>query len=147
MKTPFVRIFTVALAAGLLLNACSDDDPMMPDPDPDPDTALTNPSFSTDIQAIFTARGCTQSQCHGATPGQADLNLTADSAYAELVGVAAMVEPEFVRVVPDSADVSYLMIKLRGTQSVGNQMPVGGAVTTVDSLNVRNWINTGAPNN
>ena len=142
-----------ACAALVLVAACGsdDDDPMAPEPPPgepgDTRSVLANPSFATNIQEIFGRRGCTAAQCHGADPGQANLNLSSGTARAQLVRIPSRLEPTFLRVVPDSADISYLVIKIEGRQQVGVQMPVGGTLDSIDINNIRNWINQGAQNN
>lgn len=152
MRPSFVRVLTLTAFLGIAA-ACGDDDPMTPDPDPDPDptpgrTVKANPAFTADVQEIFDRRGCTASQCHGADPGQAGLNLSSGSSYAELVNVASSQDANFTRVVPDTADVSLLYLKVLASPPVGAQMPPGGqALDTIDTNNIRNWINTGAPNN
>jgi hypothetical protein len=105
-----------------------------------------NPAFGADIQEIFDRRGCTASGCHGSAQS-AGLDLRSGSAYGSLVNVQASSEP-IVRVIPNDAQNSYLVIKLEGRQSVGAQMPRGGSpLDTIDMRNIRNWIDTGAPNN
>lgn len=149
-----LRPLTVALFVTLV--ACSgDSDPMTPPTTPPPDTTTPpptrvvkdNPAFQADIYEVFTRRGCTAAGCHGAAQ-QAGLSLSsATAAFNNLVGVTATSEP-IVRVIPNDADGSYLVIKLEGRQTVGEQMPQGGpALDTIDLNNIKNWINNGAPNN
>lgn len=110
-------------------------------------TIVANPSFATHIQEIFTRNGCTAAGCHGTSP-QAGLDLRGSGAFAALVGVSSVNEPSRVRVIANDAQNSYLVIKLEGRQSVGTRMPqTGAALDNIDLTNVRNWINTGAPNN
>jgi hypothetical protein len=109
------------------------------------DTIIQNPSFATDIQAIFSAR-CDSSGCHGSS-AQAGLTLTAGQSYNELVDVTSTQEPQYLRVEPSDAQNSYLVIKLEGRQSVGNRMPSGGQLNNILIQNIRNWINNGAPDN
>lgn len=105
-----------------------------------------NPGFAADIQEIFTRRGCNSSACHGSTQ-EAGLDLRASAAYDALVNVLATSE-SIVRVIPNNADNSYLVIKLEGRQSVGERMPLNmSALDNTDLTNIKNWINTGAPNN
>jgi|TARA_B100001167_G_scaffold127020_1_gene79375 hypothetical protein len=55
-----------------------------------------------------------------------------------------------VYVIPNDAQNSYLVKKLENRQGSGNgnRMPIGGsALDNVDLTNIKNWINTGAPNN
>lgn len=109
-------------------------------------TVKASPSFASDIQEIFDRRGCSASSCHGSLRS-AGLDLRAANSYANLVGVQASSEP-IVRVIPNDADGSYLVIKLEGRQSVGDRMPaLGGPLDAIDLANIKNWINTGAPNN
>jgi hypothetical protein len=105
-----------------------------------------DPSFSSDIQEIFTRKGCTASGCHGSA-SQGGLDLRPSAAYGELVNVAAQGEDK-IRVIPGDAQNSYLVIKLEGRQSFGSQMPEGGTpLDNIDLTNVRNWITRGALNN
>jgi len=145
------------LGLGLILAtlvACGESDPVMPpgmpgDTLPTPPTRVVkaNPAFTADVYEIFTRTGCTASGCHGAAQA-ASLDLSsASNAFANLVGVEGVREP-IVRVIANDADGSYLVIKVEGRQSVGGQMPLGGpALDTIDVNNIKNWINTGAPNN
>ena len=97
MKATLVRLFSFGFLSAIVLAACGgDSDPVSPPPPTTtpPDTALTSPSFASNIQAIFNQNGCTQGQCHGAAPGQADLNLSAGVAYDQLVGVQSTQEPQ-----------------------------------------------------
>ena len=109
-------------------------------------TVKADPSFSADIYEIFTRRGCTDSLCHGG--GEGGLTMTsASTAYSALVDVTSPNSGE-VRVVPGSAADSYLVKKLEGTASVGEQMPLGGGpLDATDLQNIKNWINQGAKNN
>lgn len=109
-------------------------------------TIKANPSFRTDIQEIFDRRGCSASSCHGSAQN-AGLDLRAAASYDNLVNVQAMSEA-IIRVIPNNADGSYLVIKLEGRQNVGERMPLNaGALDNIDLTNIKNWINTGAPNN
>lgn len=112
-------------------------------------TVKANPSFGADIQEIFGRRGCTASQCHGVSPGQASLNLSAGAAWGDLVNVASSQDPSWIRVVPGDASVSLLFLKVSESDPpVGVRMPQGlSPLDTIDQQNIRNWIDTGAPNN
>ncbi|HBD99465.1 MAG TPA: hypothetical protein DC060_14865 [Gemmatimonadetes bacterium] len=64
-----------------------------------------------------------------------------------MVGVASPTTGE-IRVIANDATNSYLVKKLEGTASAGSRMPIGGsALDNTDLTNIKNWINTGAPNN
>ena len=106
---------------------------------------LTNPAFGANIQEIFNRRGCTSASCHG-TSAQGGLTLSIGSAYADLVNVDATADPSKKRVTPNDAVNSYLVMKVEGR--AGDRMPLGlGALDNIDITNIRNWIDTGAPNN
>ncbi len=107
---------------------------------------IANPSFTTDIQEIFTRRGCTTSNCHGSSM-QGGLGLASASAsFLDLVNVTSVGDPNIVRVVPNDAVNSYLVQRLEGTGGI--RMPQGlSALDNIDMTNIMNWINTGAPNN
>lgn len=130
---------------GLVLAGCgADAPPAPPAEDPWVRAVRVTPSFSADIQELFTRRGCTVSGCHGAT---ATLPLTSGSAYAALVNTPAVAEVG-IRVVPGNAAASYLMRRVDGTQAVGSRMPLGGApLDSIDSTNLRTWIQQGARRN
>ena len=109
-----------------------------------------NPSFATDIQEIINRIGCNGAGCHGAAGGQAGFVLGSDASVnrGNLVNVSSTSEPSFLRVEPNDAVNSYIVIKLEGRQSVGSRMPLGlPALDNIDLTNIKNWINTGAPDN
>ena len=86
---------------------------------------------------------------HGGGAGGMTLTSTAATSYASLVGVESPTSGE-IRVIAGDAANSYLVKKLEGTQGAGNgvQMPrTSTALDNIDLTNIKNWINTGAPNN
>jgi hypothetical protein len=109
------------------------------------DTPKDDPSFSGDIQAIF-SQSCAVSSCHNSS-ASGGLTLTNGQAYANLVNVASTGEPTKVRVIPNDAPNSYLVIKLEGRQTVGVKMPAGGSLSSTQIQNIKNWIAKGAKNN
>ena len=146
-------VFSLALCA--FLAACGGSDPVGPNHNDDPgDTGTTrvikaNPAFGADIVEIFTRRGCTAAGCHGGGAGGMTLTSNAATSYASLVGVESPTSGE-IRVIAGDAANSYLVKKLEGTQGAGNgvQMPrTSTALDNIDLTNIKNWINTGAPNN
>jgi len=143
------KLFT--LFAVLLLAACGSsptDDGGNDDNDGSGDTRviLTNPSFATNIQEIFVRRGCTAGSCHGAAMSGGLGLASAAASFADLVDVAAVENPNVVRVLPNDDANSYLVMKLEG--SAGTRMPQGQApLDNTDLTNIKNWINTGALNN
>lgn len=137
-----IGISLVVLAPAVLYY-CGGSSPTSPEP---PTTVKDDPSFSSDIQAIFT-QSCISSGCHGSA-ASAGLVLLQGQSYASLVNVASTQEPGRIRVIPNDAANSYLVIKLEGRQSNGGRMPPGGAALNANSVqNIKNWINQGAKNN
>ena len=109
----------------------------------------SNPSFATDIQEIFSRKGCTSGGCHGDGTGAGmTLGSNAGANFGVLVGVPSTSEPSFNRVTPNNDTDSYIVIKLEGRQSVGARMPLSVTpLDNIDMMNIKNWINTGASNN
>ncbi|HEV7731223.1 MAG TPA: hypothetical protein VGR62_03630 [Candidatus Binatia bacterium] len=108
-------------------------------------------TFALIQRRIFYARGCNVSTCHGPY-AQADLDLSQESAYLELVGVAANNATAHaagkLRVAPGDALTSFLSQKLHGTQLAGegSRMPlIGPQLPTDERALIDAWINAGAP--
>jgi len=83
--------------------------------------------------------------CHSGANAPQGLRLDSVNSYTNLVGVRSVEDGSFFRVSPGDPDNSYLVHKLEGTASVGEQMPFGGPAipqTTIDF--VRQWITDGA---
>ena len=154
MARPFVRLSVFALTS--ILFACGggqggtgpgSDNPGYGSDDRTARQILSNPAFTANIQEIFDRRGCSASSCHGSALS-ANMDLRSSAAFASIVDVAAFSDGAFQRVTPNDAQNSYLVMKLEGRQTVGARMPLGGAVLdNIDITNIRNWINSGAPNN
>lgn len=111
-------------------------------------SATSGVSFSKDIQPIFT-NNCVI--CHQGTSGQGGLDLDPGAAYKNLVNAASS-ESSLMRVAPNSADKSYLLNKLNGTQGQaggsGAQMPYGAPPLSQSQIDlIQQWISAGAPNN
>ena len=58
-----------AVCVGLFLTACGDDDPTVPVDENPVETRVIkdNPSFASDVQEIFTRRGCMAPACRTGT--------------------------------------------------------------------------------
>jgi cysteine-rich repeat protein len=107
------------------------------------------------IQAIVfdsPVYGCNSAVCHGATPGQGQLDLRDGSSYANLIGVASSVAPGTNRVEPGEPVLSVLHDKLAAaTNSTlptfgGTPMPSGATPLTPEHLEaIEIWIRGGAP--
>jgi hypothetical protein len=103
------------------------------------------------VQAIFERNGCTSPVCHGASPGQGDLNLVSDTAYDQLVNRYSERGGKYL-VQPGSRQDSFLWEKLAAAtegydlDGRGSPMPNGSAALTPAELEaVRLWIQFGAP--
>ena len=82
--------------------------------------------------------------CHAGAAAPLGLRLDAGNAFSNLVGVPSR-QTGLLRVEPGNPDRSYLVRKLEGTASEGEQMPLGGPAlpqSTIDFL--RQWITDGA---
>ncbi len=111
-----------------------------------PETEISDPSFSNDIQPIFTS-SCALSGCHNSTAKEG-LILLQGQAYANIVNVDSTQDPTKKRVLPGDASNSYLVIKIEGNQNVGTRMPqTGGTLSSVRINNIKNWVDRGAKNN
>jgi len=103
------------------------------------------------ILTIFEQHGCTDAICHGAAPGEGNLVLRRDVAWANLVGVPSDIDPSIARVLPGDDDHSLLFQKLAArtegiTDVPGSGMPVAGEPLSADELRlVGLWIYNGAP--
>jgi hypothetical protein len=100
--------------------------------------------------AIFERSGCTASNCHGASPGEGDLDLRPESAYAELFNVPSKIDPTLKRIEPGRSDKSLLWLKLAAKTHdragvPGSAMPVGNAPVDENVLRALDlWIYNGA---
>jgi hypothetical protein len=111
-----------------------------------PETEISDPSFSNDIQPIFTS-SCALSGCHN-SGAQAELILLQGQAYANIVNVDSTQDPTKKRVLPGDASNSYLVIKIEGNQTEGDRMPQGRSpLSSVRINNIKNWVDRGAKNN
>ena len=83
--------------------------------------------------------------CHAGAGAPQGLRLDAANSFTNLVGVASRQDSSLLRVAPGDPDLSYLIQKLEGTSSVGEQMPLGGPPIPQSTINfVRQWITDGA---
>jgi len=99
------------------------------------------------IQARVFDQSC--SGCHSgptSTSLPSGMNLsTADDSFAALVGVPSIQVPSLSRVTDGDPDNSYLIQKLEGTATEGDQMPRGGTPLDQDVIDdIRQWILDGA---
>lgn len=103
-------------------------------------------SFAS-VQAIF-ASSCAVSGCHVGASAPEGLDLSASTAYANLVGVASAQVPALQRVRASAPDSSYIIDKLTGSARMKPgtlRMPMGRDPLTADQIDlIRRWIAAGA---
>lgn len=105
-------------------------------------------TFSADVLPILTAQ-CSAPGCHSGMRPQADLSLTASTAYASLVGGASVqCSDGRLRVAPGDPAGSYLMDKLLGIDLCsGTRMPkTGQSLSAAELSAISAWICAGALN-
>jgi len=105
-------------------------------------------SFDQINVLVFQPR-CALSGCHDSASRAADLNLSGDSAFGELVNVFSTELPSMLRVAPGDPEASYLVHKIRGTAGavggVDTQMPLGEAPLSDEDMDaIVQWIQDGA---
>lgn len=109
-------------------------------------TAVAGPTLN-EIQAAVFDTGC--AGCHSgptstSLPSGMDLS-SADASFAALVGVPSLQVPSLNRVTANDPDSSYLVQKLEGTASAGQQMPAGRPPLDQAVIDdIRLWITNGA---
>jgi len=109
-------------------------------------------SFAAIQTAIFNGKGCSSGGCHSGGRPQAGLNLSSGSSYASIVNVTAQSGGGLKRVLPGSAQDSYLYRKVAARTNPGSfrisgsPMPLVGSPLSVDQLAaLALWIDAGAP--
>ena len=136
-------MLAAAIAAGCGGGSGSSD-PQPPEPPPPPPSPPFGANFS-EIQAELFTPTCATAGCHTGAAAPQGLRLDEDNSYGLLVDVASTEVPSILRVAPGDPDNSYLIQKLEGTASVGEQMPFGGTPLPQASIDViRQWIIDGA---
>jgi len=138
-------------AALALSCACCADFPAGIDPTSGlPDIVVANPSFSADVQPMFTAR-CATGGCHSPSTHQAGLVLAADLSYGSLVGKPATRSAGAVRVRPGQSADSWLMAMIgadAGRRHGLSRMPLAGRPLTPNQIaTIAAWIDGGALHN
>ncbi len=115
-----------------------------------PDVEIANPSFATDIQAIFTRR-CAIGGCHSVNSARAELVLVAGHAYDSLVNKRAYLNSALDRVEPGDAANSWLVRMIEDDDVARlhySRMPLGGQPLTDNQIaTIVNWIENGALRN
>lgn len=145
-------IFSVALLTAFLAACGGSESPTGPSDNGDGNgsggdtrTIKANPSFSADIQEILTRKGCTAGNCHGAGSGGLTLGSNASTNHNTLTSTNSTTGERYV--IANDANNSYIVKKVEG-RGAGARMPsTGTPLDNIDLTNLKNWINTGAPNN
>ncbi|MDX1405024.1 MAG: hypothetical protein R3192_10825 [Woeseiaceae bacterium] len=109
-----------------------------------PPAGNLGPNFS-EIQASVFTPNCATTGCHFGAGAPQGLRLDETSSHALLVGVPSAEEPGILRVAPGDPNNSYLVQKLEGTASTGQQMPLNAPALPQSTIDViRQWIAEGA---
>ena len=83
--------------------------------------------------------------CHAGANAPQGLRLDTANSFTNLVGISSRENGSVLRVAPGQPNNSYLVRKLEGTASVGEQMPLGGPPIPQPTIDfVRQWITDGA---
>jgi len=160
---PTTLLLVLAFLPGVAV-ACSNKDAVLGVAEP---AAGPTVSLGRDVQPIFSAN-CATAFCHGA-PLAAPMSLLASDTISSLVGVPSCEAPSFNRVETGNSAISYLAVKLEGTQSTilsaggcapcnfdvgsvgdcGGRMPLSGPpyLSDAEIQLIRDWIDQGAKNN
>lgn len=118
---------------------------------------LAPPSFSTEVQAIFTA-SCATTACHTKFNRAQGLSLEPDEAYDAIVGKPSTEVRKLAMVTPGSVKRSFLARKLLSVglpplaTGFAGRMPSGCPVATpcltdAQIFTILSWIANGAPRN
>lgn len=101
---------------------------------------VLQPTFES-IQANVFDISCATSGCHDNLSAMSSLDLSAGNSYANLANTLSTQVPTLYRIDPGFPDSSYLIKKLEGTATVGEQMPKGQPPLSQKDINViREWI-------
>lgn len=114
---------------------------------PEPMTAAMV-SFSMDVQPIFSA-SCALSSCHSGSTPEAGLNLSANSAFGEIVNVKSAQSPLDL-VEPGQPENSYLYLKIDDNPTNNSQSRMPRNRPPLDDSQIaiiEAWIREGAMNN
>jgi hypothetical protein len=130
----------------------------MPQPPPDstsPDgaaslceQAVSRSDFTFIQDTVFTP-SCATAKCHTGPEPEVGLDLSAGTAYANLVNKGASTVTGWTRVVPGSKDESYLVVafgRAPGPAPRDGFMPIGAPALCAEQHDmIERWIAAGAP--
>jgi len=118
--------------------------------------ATTTVSFATNVQPIFN-RSCAPPGCHVPPVPTGPVDLTAGTAYSQIVNVKSAQVPSLKRILPGNPDQSYIIRKIEGGPNIaGVQMPQGCPGAPLNSAKcpsadeiaaIRQWVTECALNN
>ena len=112
------------------------------------DPNVTVEATFSSIQANVFNKSCALSGCHDSGSKQSGLDLSSGKAYSNLVNVPSVEKPNILRVKPNDAANSYLVMKLEGASGIaGSKMPLNGSLSQDKIDAIKEWINNGAKNN
>jgi hypothetical protein len=98
------------------------------------------------IQTNVFSVNCAVPGCHGGGTVQFGLRLDPGFSAGNLINIHSPQDPSLIRVVPGNPDGSFIIQKLEGTQTLGDQMPDFGPYLPQSTIDViRKWIQDGAP--
>ena len=138
LLSPIRSVLAITFLAGFLPACDGGDGTGLPPAGP------LGPNFSQ-IQANVFTPTCATTGCHFGAGAPQGLRLDAASSFALLVGVASTEESSVLRVAPGDPNNSYLIQKLEGTASSGEQMPLNAPALPQATIDViRQWIGDGA---
>ena len=141
-RTSYYRVMPF-LVAVYLVGCAKDEGPRFVPRPVDPVQPIDSVSFSADVVPIFTAH-CWL--CH--PPMANGMDLSASSAYGELVNVPSVNWAPNLRVVPGDPQASVLWNKINFTEVYGLGMPPNGApLSSAELQTIQDWIEQGAMDN
>ncbi|MFQ5742120.1 MAG: hypothetical protein ACE5HV_00885 [Acidobacteriota bacterium] len=109
--------------------------------------AIPTVSFSADIQPVFT-NNCALAGCHAPPSPAQGMNLSAGSAFDNIVNVPSNEMPQLFRIEPNDPDNSYLIRKIKGVNITGGRMPLGRAPLSDEVIQMFvTWVEEGAKRN
>jgi len=140
---------TAAAAVGTALGCADFETPVDPTGGA-PDTLVPTPSFAANVVPIFEKR-CSIGGCHSLATQQAGLVLTANEAYASLVGVPSTRVPPTLRVSPSQPSQSWLVAMIEDDDAARrgySRMPLASHPLTENQIaTIVRWIEQGAQRN
>lgn len=116
-----------------------------PEPEPEPEPEGLQATLVSIQEHVLTPI-C--AQCHIGNSAPLGLRMDdLDTSIANLINVDAVTNSQFKRINPgESAEQSFLFLKISGDPQAGNQMPLGQTPLSAETIAViRQWIESGAP--